>query len=109
MNALNILGLNGREQIPTEDIIYLEADINYTTIHMVSKTKRTTSFTLRKVEERIADSDFMRINRGLSINRNYLQNISQFKKEAFVTLSNGLILPVSRRRYNDIKRNINKF
>jgi two-component system, LytTR family, response regulator len=105
MNALNILGLSGREQIPAEDIIYLEADINYTTIYTVSKPKHTMSFTLRKVEERIAGSDFLRINRGLSINRNYLQTISHLKKAAFVTMSNGIMLPVSRRRYNNVKEN----
>jgi DNA-binding LytR/AlgR family response regulator len=108
MNALNILGLSGREQIPAEDIIYLEADINYTTIYTVGKTNHTMSFTLRKVEERIAGSNFLRINRGLSINRNYLQNISSLKKEAFVTMSNGLVLPVSRRRFNEVKKNICK-
>lgn len=106
MNALNILGLSGREQIPAEDIMYLEADINYTTIYTIGKTKHTMSFTLRKVEERIAGSNFLRINRGLSINRNYLQNISSLKKEAFVTLSNGLVLPVSRRRYEEVKRSL---
>jgi two-component system LytT family response regulator len=105
MNALNILGLCGREQIAAEDIIYLEADINYTTIYTISKTKHTMSFTLRKVEERIAGSNFLRINRGISINRNYLQNISSLKKEAFVTMSNGLVLPVSRRRYQFVKQN----
>lgn len=105
MNTLSILGLSGREYISTEDIIYLQADVNYTTIHTLDKAKRTTSFTLRKVEERIADSDFLRINRGLSINKNYLQNISHLKKEAFVTLSNGLVLPVSRRRYQFVKQN----
>jgi DNA-binding LytR/AlgR family response regulator len=106
MYALNILGLSGREQIPTKDIIYLEANINYTNIYMIDNAKRTMSFTLSKVEERIAGSDFLRINRGLSINRNYLQNISQFKKEAFVTMSNGLMLPVSRRRFNDIQERL---
>ncbi|MBP6618670.1 MAG: LytTR family transcriptional regulator [Leadbetterella sp.] len=106
MNALNILGLCGREQIAAEDIIYLEADINYTTIYTKSKTKHTMSFTLRKVEERLAGSDFLRINRGLSINRNYLQTISQLKKEGFVTMSNGLVLPVSRRRYNAIQERL---
>ena len=108
MNALNILGLSGREQIPTEEILYLQADVNYTTIYTKGKTKHTLSFTLRKVEERICSSNFLRINRGLSINRNYLLKISQLKKEAYLTLSNGLVLPVSRRRFNEVKKNINK-
>ena len=48
MNALNIIGLSGREQIPAEDIIYLEADINYTTIYTVGKTKHTMEFYTQK-------------------------------------------------------------
>lgn len=108
MNALNIIGLGGREQIPTKNIMYLEADINYTTIYTIDKTRHMLSFTLSKVEERMADSDFLRINRGLSVNRIYLKNISQLRKEAYVTLKNGQVLPVSRRRYNEIKKNISK-
>lgn len=109
MNALNIIGLGGREQIPTKNIMYLEADINYTTIYTIDKTRHMLSFTLSKVEERMADSDFLRINRGLSVNRIYLKNISQLRKEAYVTLKNGQVLPVSRRRFKCIQEKLKHF
>jgi two-component system, LytTR family, response regulator len=104
MNTLTILGQSGREHIPAEEILYLQADINYTMIHLLSKTKRIVSFTLRKVEERITGNDFIRINRGLSINRSHLQKVNSLDNKLFVTLSNGQVLPVSRRKSVFVKR-----
>jgi DNA-binding LytR/AlgR family response regulator len=104
MKSFQILGHKGRLGIAPNDIVYLEAAHNYTTLHMECKTQHTMSFTLRKVEQRLASADFLRINRGLSINRNYLEGVSSMKNDAFVRLSNGMELPVSRRRYKEVKK-----
>jgi DNA-binding LytR/AlgR family response regulator len=106
MKTLKISSLGKTIQLSAEQILYLQADINYTTIHMLGKAKHTMSFTLRKVEERIASNHFLRINRGISINKNFISRISLLKKEAFVVLQNGIILPVSRRKYNSLKDSI---
>lgn len=107
MNALTIIGHFGREKILAEYTVYLQADVNYTMVHTVGKAKHTMSFTLKKVEERIAGFDFVRINSGLSINKNYLLKISHLKKEGFLMLTNGQKLPISRRRFNEITKIIN--
>jgi DNA-binding LytR/AlgR family response regulator len=106
MENISILRLTGRNRIPMEDIMYLESDWNYTTVHTLDKRKHTSGFTLKILEKRIADKSFLRINKGLLINRIYIRDISPMQKEAFVRLTNGQTLPVSRRKYKMLKESI---
>jgi len=103
MNTLTLLRLTSRNIIPTNDIIYLQSDWNYTIVHTLDKSKYISGFTLKILEKRIADSSFLRINRGLLINRQHIRRLSSVKKEAFVLMKNGEVLPVSRRKYDLLK------
>jgi DNA-binding LytR/AlgR family response regulator len=108
MENLSTLRLNGRNRIPMEEILYLESDWNYTNIHTLDKRKHTSGFTLKILEKRIADKAFLRINKGLLINRQYISQVSQMQKEAFVLLTNGQVLPVSRRKYKVLRESFIK-
>jgi two-component system LytT family response regulator len=97
------LRLNGCNRIPKEEILYLESDWNYTNVHTLDNRKHTSGFTLKILEKRIAEKAFLRINKGLLINRQYISQVSSMKKEAFVLLTNGQVLPVSRRKYKILR------
>lgn len=99
----SILRLTGRIIIPKEEILYLESDWNYTNVHTLDKRKHISGFTLKFLEKRISDKSFLRINKGLLINRQYIRQVSSMQKEAFVLLTNGQVLPVSRRKYRILR------
>jgi two-component system LytT family response regulator len=103
---LPFLRLTSRNIIPTNDIIYLESDWNYTVVYTLDNSRYVSGFTLKVLEKRIADSNFLRINRGLLINSQYIRRLCSDKKEAFVMMKNGEMLPVSRRKYDLIKESI---
>lgn len=103
MDALRHLRLNGQNIIPQNDILYLESDWNYTIVYTRDNCKHISSFTLKILEKRISDTGFLRINKGLLINSQYISHISSKGKEAFVLMKNGKMLPVSRRKYDLLK------
>jgi DNA-binding LytR/AlgR family response regulator len=103
VETLSKLRLTGRVIIPKANILYLESDWNYTNVHTLDKRKHTSGFTLKILEKRISDKTFLRINKGLLINCQYISQVSSMKKEAFVLLTNGQVLPVSRRKYKILR------
>jgi len=106
MNTLTLLRLTSRNIIPTNNIIYLQSDWNYTIIHTLDNSKYISGFTLKILEKRLSDNSFLRINRGLLINSQHIRQLSSVKKEAFVLMENGEVLPVSRRKYNFLKESV---
>ena len=96
------LRLTHRKQIPTVDIIYMESEVNYTNVYTSDNRKHISSFTLKKLEARIVESDFHRINRGCLVNLNHITEIRGEKRNAFAKLSNGSVHIISRRKFEKI-------
>jgi two-component system, LytTR family, response regulator len=94
--------INTETNINPSEIMFLQSSANYTMVHTVSK-KYISSRTLKVLATRIDQSDFLKIKRGLIINKTYIQNFNALKDDAFVTLSNGQVLPVSRRLFEFVK------
>ena len=84
---------NGFEVIETADIVYCQADDNYTHIHL-KQGKRLVSKTLKYFEEALKDSGFARIHKSYVVNVNA---ITEYKKGkgGSVTLITGKELMVS--------------
>ncbi len=87
--------------VEQSDIMYLESAWNYTCIHTIKK-QLVSSRTLKKFSTRVDLNCFIKINRGLMINISFIQDVNAEKKDAFVKLKNGKILPISRRMYNEV-------
>ncbi len=87
---------NGFEVLETADIVYCQADDNYTHIHLI-KGKRLVSKTLKYFEEALEDSGFARIHKSYVVNVNA---ITEYKKGkgGSVTLTTGKELMVSPSR-----------
>jgi len=86
-----------------EEIIYLEASINYTTFH-TENSKFMSSFHLKFFDEVLKEhSDFVRINKSYILNLKYLEALHWKKALKEVRLANGTCLPVSRRRASGLK------
>jgi len=86
---------NGVTFVPIQDIVYCEADDNYTRFHLLSGQTHLASKTLRDIQEVLEERDFLRIH------RQYLINIGQVRKfvrgeGSYVVMNNEQTLPVSR-------------
>jgi len=92
----------GFQVVNTSDIIYLEADSNYTIIHLSGLKKIVATRTMGDFEKILDQPDFFRIHKSIIINLNYLKAYSSYQGN-FVTLNEGTTLSISRRRLNDFR------
>jgi two-component system, LytTR family, response regulator len=79
------------------NIIYLEAEGNYTYIHLVGKKKFLVCKTLREVEEGIRTDSFVRVHRSYTINMLLLSKYIK-GKGGYVIMEDGSMVNVSAGR-----------
>ena len=101
MNNFSHLRLTGQIKIETTKIIYLQSVWNYTYVHTQEK-QHLSSHTLKSLSSKINLDSFIKIHRGLLINTSYIHEINRERKDPFVVLKNGKVLPISRRKYNEV-------
>lgn len=91
---------NGFEVLQIEDILYCQADDNYTHIYLQNK-KKLVSKTLKYFEEALSDNGFARVHKSYLVNINA---ITQYKKGkgGSVVLFNGKEIMVSPARKKDL-------
>ena len=96
--------VNGnRLAIQPQEIIYLEADANYTIFHKKNR-KFNTDFHLKFFDAVLKEhADFLRINKSYILNLNYLEGLRWKKALKEVHLADGTRLPVSRRKARGVK------
>jgi len=90
-------------QISLESIIYISCDSYLISIYLINQKKSEIfSKPLKEIEKELSDFHFLRINRNELINMKYFK--SYYNNESRkITLSNGTILSVSRRKWSLIK------
>jgi two-component system LytT family response regulator len=92
---MELLKLRQKRHHDLKDIMYFEADTNYTKIHFEGGKCTTESFTLKEVERALtANQYFYRVNRSCIVNIRFVKKANQSQ----VQLKNRLLLSVSRRR-----------
>jgi two-component system, LytTR family, response regulator len=79
------------------DIIYCESDDNYTTFHLIDKSRIIMSNTLKEYEDMLGDYGFFRVHKSYLVN---LAHITRFEKAegGNVILTNNAMVPVSFRK-----------
>jgi len=93
----------GFEIIRSEDIIYCEADGNYTNICLMDGKKQTTSTTLGCVIKQLSDDHFFRIGRSVVINLDYLKSVNRKEKVCQLQVKGQSIeLPLSNSRVQQL-------
>lgn len=85
---------DGFEVLEVEDILYCQADDNYTRIYLIQEKKKLVSKTLKYFEEALSSMGFVRVHKSYLINVN---EVVQYKKGkgGHVILSNGQSIQVS--------------
>lgn len=91
---------NGFEVLELEDILYCQADDNYTQIYL-KKGKRLVSKTLKYFEDSLSDSGFARVHKSYLVNVNAITEYRKGKGGS-VVLSSGKEIMVSPSRKKDL-------
>jgi two-component system LytT family response regulator len=80
------------------DIIFIESDGRYCTIHTVSGTRYTTPKYLKDFEEYLgSDTDLIRIHKSFMINAQHIKSYSK-GEPCMIEMSNGKTFEVARRK-----------
>jgi two-component system LytT family response regulator len=91
---------NGYRMVDEKDIIYCEADENYTKIYFATEECILIAKTLLRIEEMLPTEHFFRIHKSFLVNLRHIKTYD--RRDGFsVTLSNDKILPIAFRRNED--------
>ena len=96
-NKLAVPTIHGYNFINHSDLLYCQADRNYTQLHLIDGGKIISSINLGEVHKMIHCSGFFRIHNSYIINLRY---VNEFRKgsPAVIVLVNDVELPVASRR-----------
>jgi two-component system LytT family response regulator len=100
-----IPSMDGLQFISMNDIIYLEAQSNYTIIYQADSYKLTVSKTLKDFEELLPAPLFIRIHHSYLINKNHVAKYIK-GEGGQVVMKNGVTLDVARRKKDEFMRAI---
>ncbi|MDQ3015519.1 MAG: LytTR family DNA-binding domain-containing protein [Bacteroidota bacterium] len=104
-NRLAVASLEGLQFVLMDDIIYLEAESNYTSIYLQSDPRIIVSKVLKDFEELLPSNKFIRIHHSHIINLNHLRKYLK-GEGGQVEMSNGKMLDISRRKKEEFIRAI---
>lgn len=104
-NRIAIPSLEGLQFVEVNDIIYLEAESNYTVVYIKPSQKITVSKTLKDFEELLPHNVFIRIHHSYIINKNHVQKYLK-GEGGQVIMSNGKTLDVARRKKEEFMKAI---
>ena len=85
------------------EIIRCEAVGNYTRFILKDKRPLLTSHTLKEYDELLTEQNFLRVHRAHLVNAGY---IASFSKEHEIRMLDGSTIPVSRRKWDNIRQKL---
>ena len=98
----------GFKVIRVADIMYLQADSNYTILHLSGLNKIVATRSLCDFEKLLDLPSFFRIHKSTIINMNFLRAYSSYEGN-FAELNDGTQLSISRRKLNEFREAVNQF
>lgn len=104
-SKLAIASQEGLQFVLMDDIIYLEAESNYTSIYLQSDPRIIVSKVLKDFEELLPSTKFIRIHHSHIINLNHLRKYLR-GEGGQVLMSNGKTLDVARRKKDEFMKAI---
>ena len=98
-----ISSMEGLQFVVTDDIIYMEANSNYTIFFLTGNRKVTATKTLKDFEELLPASIFIRIHHSYLINKNGVEKYIK-GDGGQVLMKNGVTLDVARRKKEEFMK-----
>nr|NQU91538.1 response regulator transcription factor [Bacteroidota bacterium] len=94
--------------VNVSDMMYLQADSNYTTLHLSGLDKIVATRSLGEFEKMLNNHIFFRIHKSTIINMNFLKGYSSYEGN-YAEMTDGEKLAISRRKMNDFREVIRHF
>ena len=101
LQRLGIPTKEGIDFILIQNILYCEANSNYTFIHLVDGSRKLTAKTLKEYDALLSLAGFCRIHQSYLINLNHLTKYYR-GDGGFVEMVNGVSLNVSRSKKEEL-------
>jgi len=98
----------GYRIVHVADIMYLEADSNYTIIHLSGLDKIVATRSIGEFEKLIENPLFFRVHKSTIINLHFLKAYSSYQGN-FVELTDGTRLSISRRKLIEFREAVNHY
>lgn len=83
------------------EVVWCEADVNYTNLHLHDERRFVSARTLKDYEDMLSPLGFLRTHRSYLVNRAHVDHLD---KSGYVVLRNGRRVEVASRRRDDIAR-----
>ena len=100
VSTIGLPTMEGLDFVKTEDIIYCRSDGNYTEIYLENKQKLLVTRKLKFMEEKLDDTQFVRVHNSYITNLNYVKKYIKGRGGTLI-MANGASVPVSVRKKND--------
>ena len=106
INKIAVPTVEGFELVPADQILYFEANNNYTHLFLKNKTKIVACRTLKEMEEQIRDITFF-----LRVHNSYMVNLNEANKYVrgeggYLIMSDGSSVNVSRSRKETLLKHL---
>lgn len=94
--------------VDTKQIIYCEADSNYTRFFLDGGEQYMVAKTLGDVQEVLEAGDFVRVHRQYMVNLNHIQKLVR-GEGTYLLLTNGMTIPVARQQKDRLMERFGSF
>lgn len=105
MSSITISEQFGFRLVNLSDLMYLQADNNYTTLYLTGERIITATRTLGEFEKILESPEFYRIHKSTIINLHFLAGYSSFQGN-YAEMKNGTRLDISRRKVPEFREKI---
>ena len=104
-NTLLILNHKTSVKVLVNSVILVEGNINYTKFYLKEGKERVVAHSIKFFETHLETHGFLRVHRAFMINPNYVKSYNS--EQEILTMTNGQIAPISRRRKGVLKGLVN--
>ena len=94
--------------VSTEDILYCQAESNYTSVVLKGGKKILVSKVLKDIDETLTGNDFFRVHNSFLINLNHITKFVR-GEGGYVVMDDGATIGISRSRRQDFMEQFSKF
>lgn len=96
----------GRQSFAVGDLVYMQAVANYSWLNWVDGRRMLMPRTLKFYTPKLPADWFIRLHRNCIVNRHYVDRLERTDTGGLVHLTTGDVLPVSRRRWSTVRRQL---
>jgi len=94
--------------VPTKDILYCQAESNYTSVALVGGKKILVSKVLKEIDDALSGPDFFRIHNSYLINLNHIKKYVR-GEGGYIIMEDGANVSISRSKRQEFMDQFSKF